>query len=92
MEQRAIYHVMELELRAGRLPVDTRTEMDAPTDIRSADRLIAVKAAAGSLRGDDIWLEASQYDVAIRDPHFFLYLVENVAAADPAAYTVRVIG
>jgi len=40
-----------------------------------------VKAAASSMRGDDIWLEVSQYETATHSPPFFLYLVETSAPA-----------
>lgn len=86
IETAALLFVMAYERAAGREPVDTRHVASAPVDVVSGDRLIEIKAAGGTTRGTDIWLEPAQYDVARTDPRFHLYLVEDVRQGDPAQY------
>ena len=46
-----------------------------------------MKAFGVSGRGDSWWLEPSQY-AAARDPHFRLYVVENVRQGDPKLFSL----
>ena len=90
VEDAAIAWVMSLERAAGRLPVDTR-HRGAPADIESPPRIIEVKACGkGSFRGEALALEARQVAEGLRNPDFFLYLVENVRQGDPALFTLKV--
>jgi hypothetical protein len=93
IEDAAIAHVMDLERRAGRTPVDSR-HRGAPADITSPPRLIEVKAVGKpSMRSDGfLWLEVSQVEGARHNPNFFVYIVENVRQGDPRQFRVRVLG
>ena len=91
IEDAAITWVMHLERAAGREPHDTR-HAGAPGDIESSGRIIEVKAAGGTSRGVDLWLEARQVEEARSNRDFFLYLVENVKQGDPRLFTLRVFG
>src|SRR5438128_1525669 len=92
VEDAAIAWVMERERRAGRKPRDTR-HCGAAADIDSPPRVIEVKAVGkASCRGDDLWLEPRQVEEARTNPHFFLYLVENVRQGDPSRFTLKVFG
>jgi uncharacterized protein DUF3883 len=92
IEDAAIAFVMEYERRALREPRDTRYR-GAPADIESSDRVIEVKAAARSVRTSGfLFLEARQIDEARRNPNFHIYVVENVAQGDPAAFELRILG
>lgn len=91
-EDAAIKFVMDYEIAAGRHPHDTRHVPAAAADLASDDRLIEVKAAGGSSRGFDLWLEPAQYRAATIRPDFHLYLVENVRQGDPAHFRLLDIG
>jgi hypothetical protein len=92
IENAAIVWVIELERAAGRNPRDTRYS-GAPADIESPPRVIEVKAVGKkSCRGDDLWLEVRQVEEALRDPDFWIYVVENVRQGDPAFFTVKRLG
>ena len=88
----AIAFVIDYERRQGRVPVDTRKVPQAVADIDSPPHTIEVKAAGGSARGQDIWLEPRQYDAAISDPNFYVYVVDNVAQADPGQFRLHMLG
>lgn len=89
-EDAAIAWVVELERQAGRVPRDTRYQ-GSPADIESGDRIIEVKAVGKSARGEFLWLETRQVQEAAANPdRFWLYLVENVAQGDPAAFRLKV--
>lgn len=91
IEEAAIAWAIELERAAGRAPFDTR-QRGAAADIESPPRTIEVKAFGGTARGADLWLEVRQVEEARRNPHFFVYVVENVRQGDPAEFTLRVLG
>jgi hypothetical protein len=91
IEDAAIAWVIELERAAGREPRDTR-HAGAAGDIESSWRVIEVKAAGRSSRGDDLWLETRQVEEARRNPDFYVYLVENVRQGDPRRFTVKIFG
>jgi hypothetical protein len=90
VEAAAIAWVMGLERNAGRQPVDTRFA-GARADLSSPPRVIEVKASGKSCRGDDLWLETRQYQEAVENPNFYLYVVENVRQGDPALFTLCVL-
>lgn len=90
-EDAAIAWVMELERAQGRQPRDARYT-NAPADIESPPRLIEVKAFGGNTRGYDLPLEVRQLEEALRNPDFYLYVVENVGQGDPSEFTLRVLG
>ena len=57
------------------------------------DRIIAVKACAGSSCGAELLLECGQIVAARDDPErSWLYLVENVAQGDPAEFRLIRVG
>jgi Domain of unknown function (DUF3883) len=89
-EDAAIAWVMQLEMAAGRSPRDTRYR-GAPADIESPPRLIEVKAFGKSTRGDDLLVEPRQLAEARGNPHFYIYVVENVRQGDPSLFTLRVL-
>jgi hypothetical protein len=91
IEDAAIAWVLELERAAGRDPRDTR-DRGAPADIESPPRTIEVKAFGRSNRGFGLWLETNQVQQARANPHFFVYVVENVRQGDPEQFTLKVIG
>lgn len=92
IENAAITWVMELERRAGREPTDTRHK-GAPADIESPPRTIVVKAVGKeSCRGEFLWLETLQVEEGLRNPDFFVYVVENVKQGDPALFRLKVHG
>jgi hypothetical protein len=68
---------MELERAAGRRPRDTR-HAGAPADIESPPRLIEVKSFGTSNRGYDLLMEVRQVEEALRNPVYYVYVVENV--------------
>jgi len=59
IEDAAIKWVVELERAAGRLAEDTRYTGSAG-DVESPPRVIEVKAAGRTCRGNDLWLETRQ--------------------------------
>jgi Domain of unknown function (DUF3883) len=91
IEDAAIAWVLALERAQGRDPVDTRYR-GAPADIESPPRLIEVKAFGKSNRGYDLWLETRQVEAARDNPHFYVYVVENVRQGDPAHFSLKVLG
>jgi hypothetical protein len=91
IESAAIEWVMTLERRAGREPRDARYER-GPADIESPPRVIEVKAAGKSTRGNDLWLETRQVEEARANPDFYVYVVENVRQGDPSLFSLRVLG
>lgn len=91
VENAAIAWVMDLERAAGREPTDARYR-GAPADIESPPRMIEVKAFGRSNRGFGLWLETTQVEEARRNPHFFVYVVENVRQGDPKLFTLKVLG
>jgi hypothetical protein len=88
IEAAAMRYVIEYERLAGREPQDTRHVRSAAADLISGDRLIEVKAAGGTSRGNDLWLEPAQYEAARTHPNFHLYLVENIRQGDPAHFVL----
>jgi hypothetical protein len=85
VEDAAIAFVINYELGFGRLATDTRGT-GAPADVESDGRIIEVKAAGGSARGADLWLEAKQVVEAHGNPQFHLYVVDNVRQGDPSRF------
>jgi len=93
IETVAVLWVMELERKAGRLPIDRRFDAAFPADIESGDRVIEVKASSNSQRSSGFaWLETSQVDEARRNARFYLYLVDNVAQGNPAEFRLKIFG
>jgi hypothetical protein len=43
-------------------------------------------------RGYDLLMEVRQVEEALRNPHYYVYVVENVGQGDPAEFTLRVLG
>ncbi|GAB3316469.1 hypothetical protein GCM10027451_33380 [Geodermatophilus aquaeductus] len=92
VEDAAISFVVQQEKLAGREAIDTRYQ-GAVADLVSGDRIIEVKAAGTSFRGQDLWLETRQVQAARADPdRFWLYLVENVRQGDPAHFRLLRVG
>lgn len=91
IEDAAVGWVIEVEKQAGHMARDTRYAGDA-ADISSPPRSIEIKAYGGSSRGQELWLEARQFDAAHRDADFWLYLVENVRQGDPAQFRLIQVG
>jgi hypothetical protein len=91
IERAAIEWVMTLERNAGRVPRDTRYG-GTPADIESPPRVIEVKAfGRASIRGDSLALEKRQVDEGLRNPNFYIYVVENVRQGDPLHFTLKVL-
>jgi hypothetical protein len=90
-EDAAIAWVLELERVVGRQPRDTRYT-GAPADIESLPRLIEVKTCGENNRGIDLLMEVRQVEEALRNPNYYVYVVENVSQGDPADFTLRVLG
>jgi hypothetical protein len=88
VENAAIAWVIAYEKAQGRTAKDKRGK--GPTDIESPPLMIEVKAFGVSGRGQQLWLEPSQFKVAT-DPNFRLYVVENVGQGDPKLFTLRVL-
>jgi hypothetical protein len=91
IEAAAIRWVMDLEVAAGREPVDRRFERAFPGDVESPPRIIEVKASYRSYRGWFLPLQPIQVERGLADPHFCIYVVENVAQGDPALFTIKVL-
>lgn len=92
IEDTAIAFVIAYEAQCGRPgALDTRYR-GAPGDVQSAGRIIEVKAAGGSARGQDLWLEARQAREAESNPEFWVYVVDNVRQGNPANFGVRLLG
>ena len=91
IERAAIEYVMGLERQASRQPEDVHLQ-GFPYDISSPPRKIEVKASGGSARGAPIPLEDRQVKAAREDPqNFYVYVVDNITAADQAKIAVRVL-
>ncbi len=92
VEDAAIAFVIEQEKHAGREAHDTRYQ-GAVADLVSDGRVIEVKAAGTTFRGQDLWLETRQVEAASKDPdHFWVYLVENVRLGDPEHFRLLRLG
>jgi len=91
VENAAVAWVMELERAAGREPVDRRYVRGFPGDIDSPPRIIEIKSSYGSFRGWFLPLQPVQVERGRDDPNFYIYVVENVAQGDPAAFTLKVL-
>lgn len=92
-EDKAISFVVAVEEAEGRDPARDTRYKDAPTDIESLGRIIEVKAASKTTRGNDVWLETTQYEAAHdRAEAFWLYLVENVEQGDPSQFRLLRFG
>lgn len=91
IEDAAIRWVIALEQAAGRQAQDVRYTGSA-ADVMSPPRMIEVKAAGRSCRGNDLSLETRQVEEAEANPYFYIYVVENVRQGDPANFTLRVLG
>jgi predicted RNase H-like nuclease len=79
LEALAVSLVTKTALRAGRSVQDTRHMPDAVGDLLVDERAVEIKASAGSVRGEDLWLEPSQAE-GLRQGHLDLVLVEHVRA------------
>ncbi len=91
VEDRAVRHVIELERRLGREARDTRRQPGA-ADVASGDRIIEIKASSGwAVRDNGLLYVTGPQLRRASDPNFYLYVVENVAQADPAKIEVRVL-
>lgn len=91
IENAAIAFVVSYERAHGREAVDTRGR-GAAADLVSGDRTIEVKAYGGSGRGQDLWLEVRQFEEAATNPHFWLYIVDNVRQGDAGMFGLLRIG
>lgn len=92
IEVAAIEFVLAYEKAQGREPRDTRHQ-GAAGDLLSSGRVIEVKAAGGSARGSDLWLEPRQVEEAHENPdQFFIYVVENVKQGNPANFRLLILG
>jgi hypothetical protein len=78
--------VIWLERTAGRKP---RPVSDPTIDISSPPRSIGVKASARSLAR--VSLTQAELDRAVRDPSFYLYVLDELNVANPAAVRIRVV-
>jgi hypothetical protein len=88
VENAAIAWVIERERAAGREAVDVR-KARGPADISSPPRLIEVKSSGrwmGSLP-----MEESQVEEALRNPNFYVHVVENVAEGDTSRFVLTVL-
>lgn len=91
IEAAAIEYVLAYEKAQGRVPEDTRHQ-GAAGDLVSSGRIIEVKAAGGSARGNDLWLEPRQVEEARQNPvQFFVYVVENVKQGDPSKFRLLIL-
>lgn len=91
IEDAAIAYVIKHEAAQGREAVDTRGK-GAPADVESGERIVEVKAAGGTARGQDLLLETPQVAEAECNPNFWVYLVDNVGQGDPALFRLRLFG
>lgn len=85
VEEAAISFVLDYERRRGRAARDTR-HAGAAADVVSDGRIIEVKAASRSARGQDLWLEVRQVEQARANPEFHVYVVDNIRQGDPAKF------
>lgn len=92
IEDAAIRYVIAFEALQGRAAHDTRGK-GLPADVESTGRVIEIKAYGGSARGQDLWLEARQVEVAEQQPDaFWVYVVDNVRQGDPQKFGLRLLG
>jgi hypothetical protein len=91
IEDAAIAFVMSLERSAGRAPQDRRYEAAFAADMSSPPRIIEVKAIGGSQRGSFLPLEVPQVNEARSNPHFYVYIVDNVRQGNPAKFGLKVL-
>jgi hypothetical protein len=92
IEDAAVAFVMNLERSAGRAPRDRRYEASFAADISSTPRIIEVKAVGGSQRGWFLPLEVPQVNEARSNPHFYVYVVDNVRQGNPTKFGLKVFG
>ncbi|WP_173158355.1 protein NO VEIN domain-containing protein [Phytohabitans suffuscus] len=85
IEDAAVAYLLEWEAARGRPSRDTHNT-GAAADVANAHRTIEVKAYGGLARGQDLWLEPSQYTEGRDNPNFWLYVVENIRQGDPARF------
>lgn len=90
IEDAAITYVLGLEREAGRTPVDRRHEAAFAADIWSPPRTIEIKAVGMNQRGWFVPLELRQFEAAMADSDFYLYVVDNIRQADPSAFRLKV--
>jgi Domain of unknown function (DUF3883) len=90
IEDAAIAWVIQRERALGRDARDARYT-GSPADIESPPRLIEVKAFGTSNRGYGLWLEVRQVEEVLRNPNFYVYVVENVRQGDPHSFTLKVL-
>jgi hypothetical protein len=89
IEDAAIEYVIERERAEGR----AAAVADDADGVVRGDRVIAVKACAGSSCAAELLLECSQFVAARDDPdRSWLYLVENLAQGDPAEFRLIRVG
>ncbi len=91
IEDAAIAFVVAYERSQARTATDSRGK-GAAGDIESEGRVIEVKAAGSTARGQDLWLEARQVAAAEANPNFWVYVVDNVRQGDPAQFGLRLLG
>jgi hypothetical protein len=91
IENAAVAYVLRCEAVAERPSHDTRGA-GAAGDVANAERIIEVKAYGGSARGQDLWLEVRQVEEGRRNPHFWVYVVENIRQGDPTQFRLLQIG
>jgi len=91
VEDAAVTYVLGWELAHGRPSQDTRGT-GAAADVAGEHRTIEVKAYGGSARGQDLWLEPRQFDEAVQNPNFWLYVVDNIRQGNPAQFRLLEIG
>jgi hypothetical protein len=91
IENAAISYVMELERAAGRRPEDRRSVPTFPGDVFSPPRTIEVKAVGGDQRGWFLPIETRQYDAALSDPEFYVYVVDQIRQGDPSGFRLKVL-
>lgn len=92
IEEAAIAFVMRLELEAGRSPIDRRYVTSFPADIESAPRIIEVKAVGGSQRGMVSAAGSAPGAGSESQPHFWIYIVDNVRQGDSMTFGLKVLG
>lgn len=91
VEPAAVKWVMDYERSLGHAPTDRRHDRAFPGDIDSPPRIIEIKSTATSFRGSFLPLEPVQVEHARSDPHYCLYVVENVGQGDPRRFTLRIL-
>ena len=92
VEDAAIDWVMALEREAGRQPIDRRHDPGFAADIASPPRTIEVKAVGKDQRGWFVPIETRQYEAALSNADFFLYVIDNITQGDKSAFRLKVFG